>query len=73
MSKQVRIIAEITDEVTQTTATELLAELTTEPGWRCDHALWPDWMPLPEQTECGCAVSHCCRANSSLAPGETDT
>lgn len=53
MAKQFRIVVEITDKVTATTATEVLSELTTEPGWQCGHALWPAWMPLPEQTECG--------------------
>ena len=53
MTDRFRIAVEIMDGVTRQATTEVLEALTTEPGWRCRHALWPDWLQSANQTNCG--------------------
>jgi hypothetical protein len=53
MAKRFRILVEITDDASQTTATAVLSAVTSEPGRQCGHAVWPAWTTPPEQPDCG--------------------
>jgi hypothetical protein len=48
-----RLVARITDDQGTVTETELLPEIESEAGWRCDHAVWPEWVTPEQTTECG--------------------
>jgi hypothetical protein len=48
-----RLVVQVTDDRGTTREAPLMPEIASAPGWRCAHALWPDWAKTDETTACG--------------------
>jgi hypothetical protein len=47
-----RIVARAEDGTGITSEVELIPAVSSQSGWRCSHAVWPDWMKDEQSTEC---------------------